>query len=456
MSPRPAPLLSEVVPAKVTGPVMVMLLLVVDMALAREIALDVMAMAPVVVILALTVEEELLTTVREVGGIVAPTAPPNETVPVPAVIDKALAPLIVEEKAMFPAPAPVVSVVVPPPVSDTAPVREILLSVVVKAALAREIAVDVMEIAPATDAAEEKLVDEPLTTVKLSGTMLPPTVPPKETVPVPAVIETVLFPLKVLEKLTLPAPAPVVKVLVPPPLNETAPTKAMLLLVVVKATLGIVIVLAVIEMAPVVVTAAAKLVVIKFVVVSEARGVVPPIAALNVTVPAPAATLRDSAPLIVEENEALPTPLPVSRVAPGAARVTGPVNVILLFVVARSFEREIALEVIAMAPTVVMSAPTVAEELLTTVREVGGVEPPTAPLNETVPVPAVIERTFAPLIVEEKEIFPAPAPVVTAVVPLPVRETAPLKETLLDEVSTIVSGKEMELEVMLIAPLVLI
>src|SRR3990167_10553985 len=188
MLPRPAPLLSDVVPAKVTGPVMVMLLLVVDMALAREIALDVMAMAPVVVILALTVEEELLTTVREVGGIVPPTAPPNEPVPVPAVIDKALAPLIVEEKAMFPAPAPVVSVVVPPPVSDTAPVREILLSVVVKATLGIEIAVDVMAIAPVVVAAAEKEALEALDTVKESGGVVPPIAPPDETVPWPAAI----------------------------------------------------------------------------------------------------------------------------------------------------------------------------------------------------------------------------------------------------------------------------
>src|SRR3990167_3203105 len=189
MLPRPAPLLSDVVPAKVTGPVMVMLLLVVDMALAREIALDVMLMAPVVVILALTVAEELLTTATEVRGVDPPTAPLKETVPVPAVIERAFAPLIVEEKETLPAPAPVVSVVVPPPVKETAPVREILLSVVVRLALPREIAVDVTEMAPTVVAAAEKLVDAPLTTVKLSGALVPPTMPPKETAPVPAVIE---------------------------------------------------------------------------------------------------------------------------------------------------------------------------------------------------------------------------------------------------------------------------
>jgi len=293
MLPRPAPLLSDVVPAKVTGPVMVMLLLVVDMALAREIALDVMLMAPVVVILALTVAEELLTTATEVRGVDPPTAPLKETVPVPAVIERAFAPLIVEEKETLPAPAPVVSVVVPPPVKETAPVREILLSVVVRLALPREIAVDVTEMAPTVVAAAEKLVDAPLTTVKLSGALVPPTMPPKETAPVPAVIEIVLAPLRVLEKLTLPAPAPVVKVLVPPPLNETAPTNAMLLSVVVKVTLGMEIALDVMEIAPVVVTAAEKEALAELVTVSDVGGVVPPTIPLKVTPPVPAVIESD-------------------------------------------------------------------------------------------------------------------------------------------------------------------
>src|SRR3989344_5567933 len=212
MSPMPAPLLSDVVPAKVTGPVMVMLLLVVDNVVEREIALVVTLIVPVVVILALTVAEELLTTATEVRGVVPPTAPLKETVPVPAVIDKALAPLIVEEKETSPAPAPVVSVVVPPPAKETAPVREILLSVVVRLALPREIAVDVMEMAPTVVAAVEKLVDAPLATVKRRGALAPPTTPLNETAPVPAVIETVLAPLRVEENEISPAPAPLVKI----------------------------------------------------------------------------------------------------------------------------------------------------------------------------------------------------------------------------------------------------
>src|SRR3990167_2413995 len=326
MSPMPAPLLSDVVPAKVTGPVMVMLLLVVDMAVEREIALDVIETAPTVVTLAPTVAEELLTTVREVGGVVPPTMPLKETVPVP-----------------------VVSVVVPPPVKETAPVREILLSVVVKAALAREIAVDVTEMAPTVVAAVEKLVDAPLATVKLSGAPVPPTMPLNETAPVPAVIETTLAPLRVEENEISPAPAPLVKVLVPPPLKETGPTNAILLSVVVKATLGMEIALDVTEMAPVVVTAAEKEALEALDTVKESGGVVPPTAAPNETVPVPAAMLSVSEPLIVEENETLPMPIPVfSYVVP--VKVTGPVMVMLLFVVVSAVAREIALDVTAIAP----------------------------------------------------------------------------------------------------------
>src|SRR3990167_8101820 len=395
MSPMPAPLLSDVVPAKVTGPVMVMLLLVVDMAVEREIALDVIETAPTVVTLAPTVAEELLTTVREVGGVVPPTMPLKETVPVPAVIERAFAPLIVEENETFPAPAPVVSVVVPPPVKETAPVREILLSVVVKAALAREIAVDVTEMAPTVVAAVEKLVDAPLATVKLSGAPVPPTMPLNETAPVPAVIETTLAPLRVEENEISPAPAPLVKVLVPPPLKETGPTNAILLSVVVKATLGMEIALDVTEIAPVVVTAAEKEALEALDTVKESGGVVPPTAAPNETVPVPAAMLSVSEPLIVEENETLPMPIPVfSDVVP--VKVTGPVMVMLLFVVVSAVAREIALDVTAIAPVVVPFAFMAALDELTTVNDVRGGLPPTISLKVTEAVPAVLERALGP------------------------------------------------------------
>src|SRR3990167_712362 len=349
ISPMPAPLLSDVVPAKATGPVIVMLLLVVVSVVAREIALDVIAIAPVVVPFAFMAALDELTTVSDVRGVLPPKIPLKVIDPVPAVIERAFAPLIVEENETLPAPAPVVSVVVPPPVKETAPVREILLSVVVKAALAREIAVDVTEMAPTVVAAVEKLVDAPLATVRLSGALVPPTMPLNETAPVPAVIETALAPLRVEENEISPAPTPLVKVLVPPPLKETGPTNAILLSVVVKATLGMEIALDVTEMAPVVVTAAEKEALEALDTVKESGGVVPPTAAPNETVPVPAAMLSVSEPLIVEENETLPMPIPVfSYVVP--VKVTGPVMVMLLFVVVSAVAREIALDVTAIAP----------------------------------------------------------------------------------------------------------
>jgi len=86
-------------------------------------------MAPVVITLPENVLRSLEEVTSDVRGVVPPMAPSKSTA-VPEVMERVLAPLIVDVKATVP-PALLVSiVVVPPPDKETGPVKVTLLAVV--------------------------------------------------------------------------------------------------------------------------------------------------------------------------------------------------------------------------------------------------------------------------------------------------------------------------------------
>ena len=391
-----------------------------------------------------------LTTVKEESDETPPTLPLKLTAPVPAVIERAFAPFNVEEKETSPAPpAPVVNVVVPPPVSVAAPIKDILAFDVVKVALGIEIAVDVTEIAPAVVTAFENVVLAPSLTVSDVNGVVPPMIPLKVVVPVPTVIARALAPLSVDEKETLPAPpAPVVSVVVPPPVSGAAPIKDILASDVVKVAVGIEIAVDVISITPVVVTFAFTVVDDALRTLRRASGVDPPTIPLKLTAPVPAVIKREFAPFTVDEKETSPAPLPVSSaVVPPPVNDTAPVREILLSVVVNvTLAMEIALDVIAITPEVVTFPVNVQEALLTTVKAERLFVAPMAPLKLTAPVPAVIERALVaaadPLIVEEKVTSPAPAPVVIVVVPAVERVTGPVIATSPSAVVSVMSARE--------------
>lgn len=171
--------------------------------------------------------------VKEVNGVVPPTAPVKATVPVPAVRLKVCAPLMVVEAVMFaPTAAPefVVSAATAP-VKETGPVQVMVPPFVVWLP-PKLINVDPVKLIAPVVCAEEVCVTVAPLTVKEESGVAAPTAPVKAIVPVPPVNDKLWAPSIVLLKEMF-APPPVTVLTVTGPVRVTGPVIVTIPLVVV-------------------------------------------------------------------------------------------------------------------------------------------------------------------------------------------------------------------------------
>ena len=406
-----------------TAPPIVILPLVVvvnDLApVVRETCPVPVSMAPTVVISNPIVSGDAFDTVKLVSGVVPPTMPPKAIVPVPAVITSACAPSIVEPKVTLafdvvnvespfiviaPVPKlmpPVVEIfapsvigvaleivklvrgVVPPTAAFIAsvPVPAVIVNacapsivpsnvtfpfVVVNAieVVARVIGPTPKSIAPTVVIPAFNVRADECVSVRLAKAAVPPSAPPNVITPDPQEIANAKFPSTVDPSVTAPF---VVVVRVDAPVMVTAPFR-------------------VIAPVVVVIDAPSDIAVLALETLKLVSGVIPPTAALIAVVPVPLLTVNACAPLIVPPSVTSPFVLDVRVLAP-PDRVTAPVPKLI-------------------SPVVVMSAPSVIGVALEIVKLVSGVVPPTSAFIASVPVPAVIVNTCAPLIVPSNVTFP--------------------------------------------------